>query len=108
MLERRDARAGGRYLGGIDLRHDNARFHAAFGDDAAPRIDDEGMAEGLAAVLVLTACAAAKTNEPFSMARARRSMPVRLASLLGEGGGYGEEGGARFGERAIKCWKRRS
>src|SRR5262249_39169516 len=52
MLERGDFRARGRDFGGIDHRQDHARLGVALGENAAPRVDDEGMAEGLATVLV--------------------------------------------------------
>src|SRR5262249_5207183 len=55
VLERGDFRARGWAFGGIDHRQDYARLGAAFGENATPRVDDEGMAEGLAAVLVLAA-----------------------------------------------------
>src|SRR4030095_11930890 len=42
-------------LGGIECREDHARLGAALGQNATPRIDDEGMAEGFAAVLVVAA-----------------------------------------------------
>ena len=55
VLQRRYFSARFGHLRGIDLGDDEARFGIGFGQDAAPRIDDQRMAEGLAAVLVLAA-----------------------------------------------------
>ena len=54
---------------------------AAFRDDPAPRVDHQRMAEGRTSALCSPPCAAANTNEPFSIARARistSSAPRRL------------------------------
>ena len=51
----------------------------------------------------LPPCAAAKTKQPFSMARAaHKHVPMRFAGLFGECGGNRQHGGARFGQRAIE------
>ena len=52
VLQRRDAAAGVTDERGIDLGQDHAGLGAALGQHAAPRIDDQRVAEGLAAVLV--------------------------------------------------------
>ena len=62
-----------RDLGRIDLGEDHAGLGAAFGEDAAPRVDHQRMAERLAAVLVLAALRGREHEQPFSIARARIS-----------------------------------
>ena len=82
MLQRRDARARGGDFGRIDLGHDHARLGAAFGEDAAPRIDDQRMAEGLAAVLVRAALRGREHEAAvLDGARAHQHVPMRLAGL---------------------------
>ena len=103
MLQRRHAGPRGGDLGRIDLGHHHAGLGAAFGDDAAPRIDHQRMAEGLAAVLVL---AALRRGEHVAAvldgAGAHQHVPVRLAGLLGEGRGNGEERRAGLRQRAVE------
>ena len=97
----RDARRGD--FGRIDLGHDHAGLGAAFGEDAAPRIDHQRMAEGLAAVLVLAALRRREHEAAvLDGARAHQHMPVRFAGLPGEGGRDRQEGGAGFRQRAIE------
>ncbi len=92
VLQRGDSRARGRDLGRIDLGQDHARLGAAFGEDAAPGVDDERMAEGLAAVLVLAALRGREHEAAvLDRAGAHQHMPMRLAGLLGEGRGDGEK-----------------
>ena len=55
VLERRNLGARGGDRRRIDLRKDHAGLLAALGDDLAPRIDHDRMAERLAAVLVRAA-----------------------------------------------------
>ena len=103
VLQRRDAAARGRDLGRIDLGHDHARLGAAFGEHAAPGIDDQRMAEGLAAVLVLAALRRREHEAAvLDRARAHQHVPVRLAGLPREGGRDGEERRAGFGQRAVE------
>ena len=67
----------------IDLGHHHAGLGAAFRQHAAPGIDDQRMAEGLAAVLVLAALRRGE-NEAAVLDRARavEHVPMRLAGLL--------------------------
>src|SRR5262249_56687142 len=95
--------ARGRALGGADPRQDHARLGVALGENAAPRVDDEGMAEGLATVLVLAALRSRQhEGAVLDRAGAVKHMPMCLASLLGEGRGDGEKRTSGFRERAIK------
>ena len=79
-------------LGRIDFGDHHARFGAAFGKDAAPRIDDQRMAEGVAAVLVPAALRRGEDEATiFDGARPLQDMPVRLAGLARERRGYREK-----------------
>ena len=53
MDQRRDAGAGITDQSGVDARHDIAGLGFRFGQHAAPRIDDDRMAKGVAAILVV-------------------------------------------------------
>ena len=78
--------ARGRDFRWIDRRKKHARLGAAFGQNATPRIDDEGMPECLAAVLVLAALRRREhEGSVLDRPRADKHMPMRLAGLLGEG-----------------------
>src|SRR5580704_1073917 len=85
MLERGNAGAGGAGGGRVDLGHHDARLDIALGEDPTPRIDHEGVPEGVAAVLVV---AALRRREDVAAvldgARAIEDVPMRLAGLLGE------------------------
>ena len=103
VLQRRHAAARGRHFGRIDLGQDDARLGAALGEDAAPGIDHQRMAEGLAAVLVLAALRRREHEAAvLDGAGAIEHMPVRLAGLPGEGGRDGEERRAGLGQRAVE------
>ena len=96
------ARAAATSAGSISAQHD-AGLGAAFGQHAAPGIDHQRMAEGLAAVLVLAALRGREHEAAvLDRARAHQHVPVRLAGLPGEGGRDGEEDRAGFGQRAIE------
>ena len=103
VLQRRDARARRRDLGRIDLGHDDAGLGAALGEDAAPGVDDQRMAEGLAAVLVLAALRGreheAAVLDRAGAHRARANAPRRSA---GEGRRDRQERGAGLGQRAVE------
>src|SRR5919106_4656160 len=82
MLQRGDARTGGRDRRGIDLGHDHARLTAAFGDDATQRVDDDGMPEGLAAVVVRAALRGSEYEAAIlDRAGVHQEVPMRLAGL---------------------------
>src|SRR5262245_1626229 len=86
MLKGGDFRARSRDFGGIDRRQKDARLGAGLGQNAAPRICDEGMSECFPAVLVLAAlCRREHEGAVLDRTRAHEHMPMRLASLLGEG-----------------------
>src|SRR6185312_4917100 len=88
VLQRGDARACRCGRRRIDLREDDAWLGAAFGEHAAPRIDDQRVAEGLTSVLVLSAlCRRKNKTAVLDGARASEHVPMRLAGLCGEGGG---------------------
>ncbi len=89
--------------GRIDLGDQHARFGAAFGEDAAPRIDHERMAEGLAAVLMPAALRSGEHEAAvFDRAGAQQHVPMRFAGLAGECRRDGEERSAGFGQRPIE------
>ena len=86
--------------------NDHAGLGAALGDDAAPRIDHQRMAEGLAAVLVLAALRGREhVAAVLDGAGAHQHVPVRLAGLPGEGRRDGEERGAGLGQRPVERGK---
>ena len=98
----------------IDLRQvergdDDAGINAAFGEDLAPRVDDQRMAIGLAAILVLAALRW-RDDEAARLdgARAQQDVPVRLARDAREGGGDRDDLRARDGERRNRSGKRTS
>ena len=67
----------------IDLGHDHAGLDAAFGQDTAPRINDQRMAVGLTSALVLAAlCGRQHEAAVLDGAGAHQHVPVRLAGLL--------------------------
>ena len=78
---------------------------AGFGKDAAPGIDDQRMAERLAAVLVHPALRGGDDEGAvLDGAGAQQQMPVRLPGLAGEGGGHGQHFGAgqRLGAEKLR------
>ena len=83
MMQRGNFCTRGRDFGWIDRGEHHAGLGPALGEDAAPRIDDERMAKGLAPVLVLAGLRGANTKQPFSIARARNS----IASAPGRSAG---------------------
>ena len=92
-----------RDFGRIDVGEHDARLGAAFGEDAAPRIDHQRMAEGLAAVLVLAALRGGEHEAAvLDRARAHQHMPMRLAGLARERRRDRQERRAGFGERAVE------
>ena len=96
------ARAAATSAGSISGQH-HARLGAAFGEDAAPGIDHQRMAEGLAAVLVLAALRRREhEGAVLDRARADEHMPMRLAGLSGEGRRNRQERAAGLGERAVE------
>src|SRR3982074_3212840 len=92
MLERGNAGARRRDIGEVDLGHHDAGLGAALGDDAAPGVEDEGMAESLAPVTWLPGL---RSGEHIAgvLRRACRykDMPKPLAGLSREGGGDCQE-----------------
>jgi hypothetical protein len=73
MLQRGNARAGGRDLGRIDVGEDHARLGAAFAM-TRPHGSTTSECPNVARPFSWSPpCAAANTNEPFSIARARIS-----------------------------------
>ena len=92
VLQRRHPAARLGDLRRIDLGEDHAGLGAAFGNDAAPRIDHQRMAERLALVLMQAALRGRQhIAAVLDSARAIEYMPVRLAGLPGEGRGDGED-----------------
>ena len=55
------------------MYHHHTGLGTTLREDAAPRIDDQRMAELCRRLSCLPPCAAANTKQPFSMARARKS-----------------------------------
>ena len=91
----------------VDLgdRRCRARSCVGFGQDAAPGIDDQRMAEGFAAVLMLAALRGGDHERAvLDGAGAQQHVPVRLAGLPGEGGGHGQHIGAgqRLGAEKLR------
>ena len=91
---------------GVDLGDDDAGLvMVGLGDDAAPRIDDQRMAIGLAAVLMHAALRGGDhEGAVLDGAGAQQHVPVRLAGLAGEGGGHGQHIGAgqRLGAEQLR------
>ena len=78
---------------GVDLGDHDAGLGAAFGQNAAPRIDNQRMAEGFAPVLVLAALRGGEHKATvLDGARAHQHVPMRFAGLLGEGRGNRQHG----------------
>src|ERR1700722_3033031 len=91
VTERRNPCPRRHNLGRIDFSHHDTRLGAALGENAAPRIDDQRMAESVAAVFVpATLCRGEAEPAVFERAGALQDVPMRLASLSGEGRRYGE------------------
>ena len=75
----------------------------------APRIDDQRMAEGLAAVLVTPDLGRGDDEQArLDRPRAQQHVPVRLAGRHGEGGGDRDHVGVGLGEPREQAGKRRS
>src|SRR5258708_39353918 len=103
VLERGDLRARGRDLGGIDYRQNHSRLGVTFGQNAAPRIHDEGMAEGLATVLVLAALRGRQhEGAVLDRARAVKHVPMSFAGLPCEGRWDGEERASGLAKSAVE------
>src|SRR5689334_12493464 len=84
MLQRGNARTGLRHLRRIDLRHHDPGLVAAFGQHASPWIDDERMAEGLAAVLMPAPLRCGEDKAAvLDRAGPYKYVPMRFAGLLG-------------------------
>src|SRR5262245_66193306 len=90
----------------VDVGRDDAGLFAGLSKDHAPRVDDEAVAVGAAAVLMLAGLGG-RDDEAAGLDRARalQHVPVREARGVGEGRGDRQERGAGFGERAIELWK---
>ena len=108
MRERRDAGAGFGRVGRVDLGE----------NQPAPRRASARTSPQGSTIIVWPKVGgprhagrlplAATTKAPFSMARARLAHANGPAGLLGERGRHREEFGARRGERAVDCGKRKS
>src|SRR5262249_39575589 len=102
MLKRGHAASRCGDLGWVDVRHDHAGLGAAFGNDAAPWIDDQRMTEGLAAVLTLASWPRAQhVAAVLDGARAVEHMPVRLAGLPRERRWNGKKARTGLGQRSV-------
>ena len=90
----------------VDLGDHDLRVRTAFGEHLAPRIDNHTMSEGLALVFVTASLRGGEHERTrFDRARALQHMPVRLAGLLGESRGHGEEMRASAHKRTVKRWE---
>ena len=73
------------------------------GDDCAPRVDDHGVAPGLAAILV--AAALGRGEHPRACldgTRAQQHLPMSLPGGTGEGAGHRQHTRPRLGEQAVE------
>ena len=92
VIQRRHASARHGNLRRIDLGEDHARLGAAFGDDPAPRIDHQRMAEGVAPVLVPTALGGREHEAAvLDGAGAQQCLPVCAPGRAGEGRRHREQ-----------------
>ena len=90
----------------VDLRHHEAGLGAALGQNATPRIDDQGMPKSLAAIFVLAALRGGENKAAvFDRAGALQHVPMCFAGLPGKGGRNRQEGCAGFGQRAVQRGK---
>src|SRR6185503_124748 len=79
-------------FGRLDLRHNDARFLAAFGDDFAPWRDHQRMPVGAAAFRMLPALGWCEDIAAgLDCSRAQQHMPVRTAGGDSEGGRHRKE-----------------
>lgn len=101
VLEHRDLRPRRVACADVDVGDDHAGVFPRLAQDAAPRIDDEAVAIGLAAVLMPPALGGGE-DEGAGLDRPgpQEDVPVRLAGLPGEGRWNGEHLRAGVGERA--------
>ena len=103
MLQRRNRLARGLDLGGVDLRQEDAGLNASFGEHRTPGVDDQGVAKGLALVLMHASLRCGEHKAAgLDGAGAQQRVPVRCTGVSREGGGHGEERRTAFGERAIQ------
>src|SRR5258708_34145234 len=87
----------------MDHRQNHSRLGVTFGQNAAPRIDDEGMAEGLATVLVLAALRGRQhEGAVLDRARAVKHVPMCFAGLPCEGRWDGEKRASGLGDRPVE------
>ena len=103
MRQRRHPRPDGVDLAEVDLGEADPNPLPHVEQHLAPRIGDERMAVGLAAVLV-PAALRGRDHEGAGLdgPRPMEHVPVRLPGLLGEGGRSREEGGPVLGQRLVQ------
>ena len=87
-----DAGAGGGDLRQIERGGDDAGFVSAFGEDVAPRADNQAVAVGFSAAGVGAALRGGDYETAgFNGSGTEQHMPVRGAGDGGESGGHGED-----------------
>src|SRR6476660_8665627 len=106
MLERWDALARFPYLGTVKVGNNDRSMDAAFGKDLAPRRNNQAVAVGFPAALVLAGLGSGQHKTAIlNRSRTQQHGPVRLTGWSGESRGDRQEIGPCLGERAIKVGK---